>query len=77
MQEKFFNNLRDFGREDMTGLMALIPQNIRQAAAGFTKQLADPLDKFTDSLQVKVNQGLAAAAEKAQAARKAKAAAKQ
>lgn len=72
MQAKFIANLRDFGRDDMTGLMALIPQNFRQAAAGLTKSLADPLDKLTDSIQNKVNEGLVAAAADTQAKRKMK-----
>ena len=47
-QSKFISNLKDFGSDNMTGLMALIPSNIRKATAGIASALANPLDKLAD-----------------------------
>ncbi len=57
-QAKLTNALENFGKEDMKGLFALIPQNIRQATAGLAKSLSDPLNKAADKLQENVNQAL-------------------
>lgn len=53
-QSKFINNLKNFGSDNVTGLMALIPKNIRQATSGIANALADPLDKLADKIQGKL-----------------------
>jgi hypothetical protein len=53
-QSKFISNLKNFGSDNMTGLMALIPSNIRKATAGIASALADPLDKLADKVQNKL-----------------------
>lgn len=40
----------------MTGLMALIPSNIRKATAGIASALANPIDKLADKVQVKLQE---------------------
>lgn len=53
-QSKFINNLKNFGSDNVTGLMALIPKGIRQATSGIANALADPLDKLADKIQGKL-----------------------
>lgn len=58
IQAKLIKNLENFGTDDVTGLMALIPQNFRQATAGIAKSIADPLDKAADKFQARFNEKL-------------------
>lgn len=54
-QSRFIDNLRNFGTDKVTGLMALIPKGIRQWTAGIAGALANPLDKLADGIQGKLN----------------------
>ena len=51
MQAKLIANLKNFGGDNVTGLMRLIPKNIRQATSGISSALSDPIDKLIDQLQ--------------------------
>jgi hypothetical protein len=47
--------LENFGSDDIKGLFKLIPKNIRQAASGFTKNIAGDLTNLGDALQTGIN----------------------